>query len=158
VTQTAAATTTPKPATPRAQENLNNEMQRLWFATLRKDWSSLVLVPAHSGGSASAVGRALAQVATLHKDSSIKLISAEGCDLAGASRLIIDMTTHVATGGLAIVVLDSVLSNPAGIPIALAADSAVLCVQIGDADFESSRRTVEVLGKSRFLGAVTVAA
>ena len=74
----------------------STEVQRLWFATLKKEWSSLAVLPSHPGGSAAVVGRALAQVASLHKDSPIKLISAEGTDLSGASRLIIDMTSHVA--------------------------------------------------------------
>lgn len=133
----------------------SNEVQRLWFATLRREWSSLAVLPAHPGGSASVVAKALAQVATLHKDSPIKLISAEGADLAQASRLIIDMTTHVASGGLAIVLLDSVVANPAGIPVALAADAALLCVHLGDSDLDNARRTLDLVGESRFVGAVT---
>ena len=78
--------------------------------------SSLVVIPAHPGGAASSVARALAQVAAVHKDAPIKLISGEGADLQNASRLIIDMTTHVASGGLVIMVLESLVSNPAGIP------------------------------------------
>ena len=134
----------------------STEVQRLWFATLKKEWSSLAVFPAHPGGSAQIVGKALAQVASLHKDSPIKLINATGTDLAGASRLIIDMTSHVGMGGLAIVVLDSVISNPAGIPVALAADAALLCVQLGDADVDSGKRTIELIGEQRFVGAVTV--
>ena len=134
----------------------SSEIQRLWFATLKKDWSSLVVLPAHPGGAATSVARALAQVASLHKDNPIKLISGEGADLQNASRLIIDMTTHVAAGGLVIVVLESVVSNPAGIPVALAADAALLCIQLGETDFESAERTVELIGDSRFVGAVTL--
>ena len=141
---------------PPTTELPSSEMQRLWFATLKKDWNSLVVLPAHPGGAATGVARALAQVASLHKDSAIKLISGEGADLQNASRLIIDMTTHVAAGGLVIVVLESVVSNPAGIPVALAADAALLCIQLGETDFESAERTVELIGESRFVGAVTL--
>jgi hypothetical protein len=66
------------------------------------------------------------------------------------------MTSHVASGGLVIVVLESIVSNPAGIPVALAADAALLCIQLGETDFESAERTVELLGESRFVGAVTL--
>ena len=131
------------------------DIQRLWFATLKKEWNSLAVLPAHPGGTATQIGKALAKVASLQKDSSIKLISAEGTDLAGASRLIIEMTSHVAQGGLAIVVLDSVISNPAGIPVALAADAALLCVQLGQSDIDSGKRTLELLGEAKFVGAVT---
>ena len=61
------------------------DVQRLWFATLKKEWNSLAVLPAHPGGTAGQIGKALAKVASLQKDSSIKLISAEGTDLAGAS-------------------------------------------------------------------------
>lgn len=133
----------------------STDVQRLWFATLKKEWSSLAVIPSHPGGSAGAIAKALARVATLQKDSTIKLITAEGTDLAGASRLIIEMTTHVAQGGLAIVVLDSVISNPAGIPVALAADAALLCVQLRQADVDTGRRTLELLGEAKFVGAVS---
>jgi hypothetical protein len=56
---------TPQPAMP------SPELQRLWFATLKKDWSSLVVLPAHPGGAATNVARALAQVAAVHKDAPI---------------------------------------------------------------------------------------
>lgn len=134
----------------------SNDLQRLWFATLKKEWSSLVVLPAHAGGSASAIGKGLVQVASLHRDSPIKLITAEGAGLQETTRFIIDMTTHVAQGGLVIVVLDSVISNPAGIPVALAADAALLCVNLGEADVDSAQRTIELLGEARFVGAVTL--
>jgi hypothetical protein len=67
------------------------------------------------------------------------------------------MTSHVAAGGISIVILDSVLSNPAGIPVALAADAALLCVALGQTDFESAERTVELIGAERFVGSVTIA-
>ena len=133
----------------------STDVQRLWFATLKKEWSSLAVLPSHPGGSAEPIAKALARVASLQKDSSIKLINAAGTDLAGASRLIIEMTSHVAQGGLAIVVLDSVISNPAGIPVALAADSALLCVELKQADIDTGRRTLELLGEAKFVGAVS---
>lgn len=136
----------------------SSEVQRLWFAALRRDWASLAVLPAHPEGSAEAVAQALAKVARIHKDEGVKVISARGADLAATSRLIIDMTSHVAQGGLCIVVLDSVLNNPAGIPLALAADAALLCVELGETDSDSAKRTVDLIGSSRFVGAVTMPA
>ena len=134
----------------------STELQRLWFSTLKKEWHSLVVVPASPGGSGALIGRSLAKIASLHKDNPVKLVSAEGCDLAGASKLIIDMTTQVSQGALVIVVVDSLVQNPACIPVALNADVALMCVHLGDSDFESAQRTTEILGAARLLGAVTV--
>ncbi len=77
-------------------------------------------------------------------------------NLNDTSRLIIEMTSHAASGGLVIVALDSVLSNQAGIPVALAADAALLCVTMGDTELDAARRTVSLVGKDRFVGTVTV--
>ncbi|MBX7115883.1 MAG: hypothetical protein K1X64_16255 [Myxococcaceae bacterium] len=134
---------------------LDTELARLWFAALKKEWSSLAVLPAHAQGSAAAVAKGLAKVAAQHRDNAIRLISAEGADVAATSRVIIDLTQHVAHGGVAIVVLDSVLSNPAGIPIAMATDAALLCVELGVADVAAAQKTMEIIGASRFLGAVT---
>jgi hypothetical protein len=131
------------------------DVQRLWFATLKKEWSSLAVLPSHPGGSAVPIAKALARVAALQKDAAIKVFSAENTDLASASRLIVEMTSHVAQGGLAIIALDSVISNPAGIPVVLAADAALLCVQLRAADVDSGRRTLELLGEAKFVGAVS---
>lgn len=142
-------------AIPGQPTELETELARLWFAALKTEWSSLAVLPAHANGSASAVAKGLAKVAAQHRDNAIKLITAQGADLAATSRVIIDLTQHVAHGGVAIVVLDSVLSNPAGIPIAMATDAALLCVELGVTDVSAAQKTVEIIGASRFLGAVT---
>ena len=130
------------------------EMQRLWFATLKKEWRSLAVMPSHPHGSAADIARALAQVGKMQNDADVKLISALGIDMAAATRLIIDVTGHTAHGGWAIVLLDSVISNPSGIPLAMAADAALLCVELQKADIESGRRTLELIGENKFVGAV----
>ena len=131
------------------------EVQRLWFSTMKREWSSLAILPSHPKGNAMKLARALARVGSLQKDTPVKLIVAEGTDLGGASKLIIDMTSHISQGGQVIVVLDSIISNPAGIPVALAADAALLCVELGEADLDSSKRTLELIGESKFVGAVS---
>jgi hypothetical protein len=132
------------------------EIQRLWFATLKKEWSSLVVIPAHPGLSAVPLTKALTEVATLHRGSAVKFLSAEGVDVSGTSRLIVEMTSHVSSGGLVLVALESVLAQPAGMPVALAADAALLCVELGETDAALAKQTVEALGETRFIGAVTV--
>lgn len=132
------------------------ELQQLWFACMRKEWSSLVVIPAASGQSANRVARALVDVGTLLRVAQVKLIQAEGMNLGATSRLIVEMTTQVGDGGLAVVSIDPVLDNQAGIPVALAADAALLCVRLGETDLSAARRTVEMIGRDRFLGAVTL--
>jgi hypothetical protein len=155
IPKTMLQTALPEPLRDKSTNLPSAELQQLWFATLSRPWSSLIVVPAHPGMSALFVARALAEVGGLHRSSPIRVISAEGIDMGGASRLIIEMTSTVAQGGLVIVAIDSVVTNPTGIPVSLAADAVLMCVALGDSDFKSARRTVELIGKDRFLGSVT---
>lgn len=156
IPKTMVQTALPEPIRDRSSTLPSAELQQLWFATLNRPWSSLVVVPAHPGMSSLFVARALAEVGGVHRSSPIRVISAEGIDMGGASRLIIEMTSTVAQGGLVIVAIDSVVTNPTGIPVSLAADAVLMCVALGQSDFKSARKTVELIGKDRFLGTVTL--
>jgi hypothetical protein len=122
----------------------------LWFATLRYEWSTMVVLPASSGASALPVARALAEVG------GVDLISAEGVTPSSSSRVTQDMLAY-ATRGRVIVALDAIVSNPAGLPVVLAADAALLCVTLGETEIASARRTLEMVGRDQFIGCVTIA-
>jgi hypothetical protein len=84
----------------------------------------------------------------------VKLIDAESATVASSSRLVLAMSNHVATGGLVVAVLDSVVQNQAGIPLALTADAVLLVVDLGEAESAAARRTLELIGRERIIGAV----
>ena len=85
-------------------------------------WHSIVVVPASPDASAADVARALVDVTNLVRDKHAKLFSTEGLELAGVSKVIVEMMNHVDGGGLAVIALDSVVSKQSGVPVALAAD------------------------------------
>ncbi len=148
----------PEPAEGKRQSPTSQpsvDLQQLWFAALRREWSTLAVIPAHAGASALPIARALAEVGGLHRGSPVKLITAEGMDLSATARLIVEITSHAASGGVVIVALDPVITNQAGIPVALSTDAALLCVALGNSDLASARRTIELIGKDRFIGCVT---
>src|SRR5687768_2847733 len=130
------------PVTPLPPTVPPRELQQLWFATLKRPWSSLVVVPAHPGDSTLEVAQALASVGALHRSRPARLIDAAEAELKDASRLILEMTSHVNAGSLVVVSVQSVVQNQAGIPLALAADAVLLSVALGEADFASAERTV----------------
>ena len=123
---------------------------------LRGEWHSMVVVPASPGSSAAMVANALVEVSTLVRGKKAKLFSTEGLEVNDVSRVIVDMMQHLGTGGLAIVSIDSVLEAQAGIPLTLAVDVALLVVQLGVTQIADAKRTVELVGAKKFLGAVTV--
>jgi hypothetical protein len=138
------------------------ELQELWFSTLRTEWSSLAIVPAHPGGSAERIAKALADVGGRHRGSPILLVKADGSDLAHTAQLVDSLSRRSGAtgsnrrGGEVIVSLDPVVTNPLGIAIALAADAVLVTIELGVTDLHSARRTIELVGRERLLGCVVV--
>lgn len=162
------------------------ELQQLWFALLRRRaWSSLVVIPAHAGGSAVSTARGLAGVAERHLGRRVAVITpGELCSLDELPRLMPALAerepaerlegavweivlsdsirTHTHHPGLGdlmktpsvIVALEPVVSNPLGIAVTLAADAALLCITLGETSLASAKRTVELVGRERFIGCV----
>src|SRR5260370_7451413 len=67
-----------------------------------------------------------------------------------------DRTDRPAATAQVIVALEPVVSNPLGIAVAMAADAALLCVTLGEAPLASAKRTIEMIGRERFIGVVVV--
>jgi hypothetical protein len=144
-----------------------SEAQDLWLAITKHEWSTLVLVPAHDGGSALNLARELVEVGTAFRRRPVELICTEGMDLSTATGWLADVLMGIPTRAADIpisqawhygrlVVLESVVSNPVGIPIAQAADGALLVVERGVSDLDSARWTVESIGAKCFLGCALV--
>ncbi len=131
-------------------------VQQQLLACLRTPWSSLAVVPAQPGTTGRFVAEALADVAWLVRAKDVRVFSAEGLDVAGASKIIVDMVAHVAGGGLAVAIIDPVVARQAGVPIALAADGVLLCVHLGVTELANAKKTVELIGQDKFIGAITV--
>jgi hypothetical protein len=124
--------------------------------TRREQWSSLVVVPAQPGASGLEVGRAIVSVGSQYREKPLRLIDAEGLPPGAALRLVRDIRSHVAQGELVVACIDSVLTHPVGLEVALAAERALLCVTLGSTPFSAARHTLERIGQERFLGSVTL--
>jgi hypothetical protein len=131
-------------------------LQQLWFATLRAEWRSLVIVPAHADSSALPVAKALAAVGTVHLGSAVEVVDGSRSTLEGASAVAGQMNAKVSAGVRAIVPVDPLVTSLAGLPIALAADAVLLAVALGRGDLRSARKTLELLGEAKVLGAVAI--
>jgi len=134
----------------------SHEIQQLWFALRRKEWSSLAVIAVEPNTSARFIAEGLAAVGELHRGVPVKLVNGEGATVAASSRLAVALSTHVAAGAMAIAVLDSVVENQAGIPVALTADAILLAVSLRRSKRSSLERTLELLGKDRVLGTVAI--
>lgn len=126
------------------------------LACLRGNWKSLVVVPAGPGHSALPIAEALVEASNLVNGRPAKLFKAERLASGAISGLIVEMVDQVESGGLAVVAIDAVVHRQSGLPLVMSADAALLCVYLGVTTSAHARRTVELIGRERFVGALTL--
>lgn len=63
---------------------------------------------------------------------------------------------RVAAGDLVFVALRSMGENPATIPVARAADALLLCVVLGKSKAKAAQKTIDAIGRARFIGSILV--
>jgi len=135
----------------------SSTLLHLWaMLNQRGRWSSLVVVPSHEGGSGVQVVQAILEVANKQSSTPVHFLDAEGLEIGAAQHVVAEMMAYVEQGDRVVVLLDSVVANPVGLEVALAAERALLCVSLGTSDYTSARRTLDLIGKDRFLGSVTL--
>ena len=123
---------------------------------MRGTWSSLTVVPASPGQSAAVIAHALTEVSTIVRGQEARLFSMEQMEMRAVSMSLVDITHHVDAGGLAIALVDSVISRQTGVPVTIATDATLLVVHLGVTKMEDARRTVELIGEKKFIGAVVI--
>jgi hypothetical protein len=138
-------------------------MQQLWFSLQRREWSTLVAIPADRETSVMDFGRPLYEVGRLAMGEKLRLLDAREVKLTRTAPLILDMTggsptrgPGIESGERVLVLIQSVLSHPSGVPVALAADAALLCIELGMTSIAAARETMEIVGRQRFLGCIAL--
>lgn len=136
------------------------ECQQLWFMLAKRRWRSLALVPADEGSSTAQLAASLAEVGRQLREGAVTALQLPRLDYITASG-IADAISAAGRGGegvpedlQVIIALPPVLDDPLGVAIAHAADAAVLCVEMRTARLKSARRTIELVGRERFLGSI----
>jgi len=130
--------------------------QKIWLAIQAKDWRSLAIVPGNQGLSTLGVAQALVDVGWQHRGLPIGLADLRNVTLPYIDAVIDEVRGHIHNGERVLIALRSPLENPAAIPIAQAADGALLCVRLGHTLIAGAEETLEQVGKGRFLGSIVV--
>lgn len=137
----------------------------MWFALARRNWTSLVLVPADQGISAAGIATALADVGRRLSETLVTfLVMADPIDYASAGKIMAALnatkpgseTLAIVPGGKVIVAVQPVAAEPLGLAVTQAAHTVVLCVELGRTRLAAARRTVELIGRERVAGCVLV--
>jgi hypothetical protein len=144
------------------------ELNALWLQ-LPADWSWVVVVPSQPGYSTADLARGLSQTGTRLSIYPVNFVEAGPLDIDTSTRLIaglgisgaggwpgsdeeqISSSSHAPPITKTVVALESPLSNPLALPVALAADGVVLCVRRGRDRLASVRETVQAVGPNRIL-------
>lgn len=130
----------------------------VWFSFAQHRWNSLVLVPAHPDVSVLAVSRALADAGRTYDEPSISLIEAEHVAPAKVQGILAELRDRSDLDQRTIIAVASPLHDNSAVPIIRGCDVAVLVVPLGDTSLAAARRTLAVVGRGAFLGAITVSA
>jgi hypothetical protein len=127
----------------------------VWFALAKHPWDSLAIVPAGSGLSTVPTARYLAAAAKMFEERPFTLIEAEGIAPAMVRDVIGSVTDRVAAGERVLIAVGSPLKDYSAIPIARAANAAVLLVRLTQTRSRDANRTIDTVGRGHFLGSIT---
>jgi hypothetical protein len=130
--------------------------QRIWLAIQGKEWRSLAIVPAGQGLGTLDVAQALVDVGWQHRGLPIGLADLRNVTLPYIDSVIDEVRAHVFAGERVLIALRSVFENPATVPIAQAADRALLCVELGTSRIDRAKESIDQIGHERFVGSVIV--
>lgn len=131
------------------------EWQRLWLAVEARNWRSLALVPAGEGGSRTftlTVAVALSRTGMVHLGTPIQVADATRIPLDQLTAFLEEVRRCTSTGERLLIALPPTSTTPISAAIAQASDAAVLCILADRMTSSDSKRTIKLVGESRFLG------
>jgi hypothetical protein len=128
----------------------------IWLATQSRDWRSLAIVPADDGIPTLPVAELVRAISSKRRNDQIGVADLRAVQIQHTNAYLEVVRWHVWHGERVIIALRSCFENPATIPLARAADCALLCVSVGGTRVARAAQTIEKIGKERFLGSVLV--
>ena len=155
VPPTAASSQPAPPRAPVPAEPLRHELQQMWLSLMRGDWSSLVVVPTDADIPARDVVAAL-QEGAASRMGRFRVIDAVGVSTDDGERLAREMAAVVAGGTRVIVPVDSLMQCLSGAHLVRDAEAALLVVRLGASNLKYVQSTIDLVGRERILGAVTL--
>jgi hypothetical protein len=134
------------------------KMQDLWLSLQKRSWRTLAVVGASKGIDTLKVANDLAKIAWWYTGQPSAVFDMRDLSLRLLEHQLREMTTDLTGGERVFIALRSTSENPTTAPLARAADSAVLCVQLGKTETKAAQRTLDAVGIERFLGTLLVSA
>lgn len=131
-------------------------LQSLWLSLQQRKWRSLALVSATRGTGTLAAANDLAKIAWWYTGQPTAVFDMRDLSLRLLDHQLRDMASQVEGAERVFIALRSTDENPTAVPLARAADACVLCVQLGKTEARSALKTLEAIGRHRFIGTILV--
>jgi hypothetical protein len=135
------------------------EWQRLWLTLDRLPWRTLALIPAGEGAPADftlTLAVTLSRTGMSHVGAPILVADGTQVPLDQLNAFLADVRACHAGGERVIIALSSTSQSPTTVSMAKDSDGVVLCVMLGAMRSGDAKRTIRLIGSSKFLGSVIV--
>ena len=131
--------------------------QRLWLRCQQHDWQSLAFIGSskRDPDGVLEIAHGMARLAS-ELGQELTVFDARNLGLKDMGRMLAQIQSITSRGKRCIVVLKLVTENATTVPMAQNVDAALLGVFIGETSVVASSRTVEEVGRAKFLGSVVL--
>lgn len=131
--------------------------QRLWLRCQQHDWQSLAFIGSsrRDPDGVLEIAHGMARLAS-ELGQELTVFDARNLGLKDMGRMLAQIQSITSRGKRCIVVLKLVTENATTVPMAQNVDAALLGVFIGETSVIAASRTVEEVGRPKFLGSVVL--
>ncbi|HEY8074837.1 MAG TPA: hypothetical protein VIF62_12025 [Labilithrix sp.] len=131
--------------------------QRLWLRCQQHDWQSLAFIGSskRDPDGVLEIAHGMARLAS-ELGQELTVFDARNLGLKDMGRMLAQIQSITSRGKRCIVVLKLVTENATTVPMAQNVDAALLGVFIGETSVIAASRTVDEVGRAKFLGSVVL--
>jgi len=133
----------------------NADWQKLWLSLKARPWTALAIVPAGAGAPPDftiTIAVTLARIGIMHLATPIHVADATNIPLVHLEQFTEEVRRLNQDGDPVLLALPTVDENPVAVSLAQKAGAALLCILLENMSSAESKRTVERIGASYFLG------
>ena len=147
----------PMPSMVSGSNTMDPVWQRLWLRCQQHDWQSMAFIGSskRDPDGVLEIAHGMARLAS-ELGQELTVFDARNLGLKDMGRMLAQIQSITSRGKRCIVVLKLVTENATTVPMAQNVDAALLGVFIGETSVIASSRTVEEVGRAKFLGSVVL--
>ncbi len=140
-----------------ASNTMDPVWQRLWLRCQQHDWQSMAFIGSskRDPDGVLEIAHGMARLAS-ELGQELTVFDARNLGLKDMGRMLAQIQSITSRGKRCIVVLKLVTENATTVPMAQNVDAALLGIFIGETSVIASSRTVDEVGRAKFLGSVVL--